>query len=161
VEAAKLTSLVRYSLRSAAVRHRDPAQVMVEVDAAIRADSLNGARFAMVCYFDIDTTDETVVRWARARHPFPILLDIDGKSNYCSGAEGPPLGEAGLLESVGRFCANTEQTTSLVSHVSSMPVSVSMFMATTSRSLYCARLDSVMDYLVICTRSGYGHMRTL
>jgi phosphoserine phosphatase RsbU/P len=160
VEAAKLTSLVRYSLRSAAVRHRDPAQVMVEVDAAIRADSLNGARFATVCYFDIDTTDETVVRWARAGHPFPILLDIDGKSNYCSGAEGPPLGiaagvgpaswtaseftlspgqqvlvytdgltdvrssttgaflgEAGLLESVGRFCANTEQTTSLVSHV--------------------------------------------
>lgn len=95
VEAAKLTSLVRYSLRSAAVHRSDPAQVMAEVDAAIRADPLDRGRFATVCYFTIDTTDGIAITWARAGHPFPVLCSVDGSARLCVGADGPPLGITG------------------------------------------------------------------
>ena len=98
VEAAKLTSLVRYSLRSAAIHHNDPVAVMAEVDAAIRADRLDQGRFATVCYLAIDTRKGISVRWARAGHPFPILASETGARN-CEDANGPPLGIAAVLGS--------------------------------------------------------------
>ena len=107
VEAAKLTSLVRYSLRSAAVHHRDPADVMAEVDAAIRADASDRGRFATVCYLQIDVGDSATVRWARAGHPRPILVSAAGSPRFCDGADGPPLGitagQGSSSWSVGEF----------------------------------------------------------
>jgi phosphoserine phosphatase RsbU/P len=92
VEAAKLTSLVRYSLRSAAVHHHDLANVMAEVDVAIRTDTLDQGRFVTVAYFDIDTSNDVRVRWTRAGHPFPLRVSSTGAVAPCIGADGPPLG---------------------------------------------------------------------
>lgn len=92
VEAARLTSLVRYSLRSAALHHDDPAEIMAEVDRAIRLDELDVGRFATVCYFEIDTRSELAIRWARAGHPYPVLITADGTTRLLEGADGPPLG---------------------------------------------------------------------
>ncbi len=107
VEAAKLTSLVRYSIRSAAVHHRNLADVMAEVDAAIRADASDYGRFATVCYLQIDVGVSTTVRWARAGHPRPILVSAAGSPRFCDGADGPPLGitagQGSSSWSVGEF----------------------------------------------------------
>ena len=92
VEAAKLTSLVRYSLRSAAVHHRDPARVLEEVDAAIRSDTTDVGRFATVCYFHIDTREGIQIRWARAGHPYPVISSATTNARICRGADGPPVG---------------------------------------------------------------------
>lgn len=91
-EAAKLTSLARYSLRSAAVHHRDPARVMAEVDIAIREDPTDRGRFVTVCYFDIDINNGIEIRWTRAGHPHPIIVSNTGAARVCGGADGPPLG---------------------------------------------------------------------
>ncbi len=93
VEAAKLTSLVRYSLRAAAMHHNDLNAMMAEVDRAIRLDNLDVGRFATVCYFELDARREILqVRWARAGHPLPILIGSDGNAHELPGADGPPLG---------------------------------------------------------------------
>lgn len=93
VEAAKLTSLVRYSLRAAAMHHNDLNAMMAEVDRAIRLDDLDVGRFATVCYLEVDAGGEILhVRWARAGHPFPIRVGSDGNAHELSGADGPPLG---------------------------------------------------------------------
>ncbi len=93
-EAARLTSLVRYTLRSAAVHHTDPAEVMHEVDAAVRADSIEIGRFATVCFLRVSAGDSCEVRWARAGHPFPVLIEGNGAVRLCEEANGPPLGIA-------------------------------------------------------------------
>ena len=105
VEAAKLTSLVRYSLRAAAMHHRDLDAMMSEVDRAIRLDDLDVGRFATVCYFEVDARREILqVRWARAGHPFPIRIGSDGNGHELLGADGPPLGiETGSGWTEGRF----------------------------------------------------------
>ena len=114
VEAAKLTSLVRYSIRSAAVHHEDPADVMAEVDAAICADASDRGRFATVCYLQFDVRDSTTVRWARAGHPRPILVSTTGAPRLCDGADGPPLGitagHGSSLWSVGEFSIEAGET---------------------------------------------------
>jgi phosphoserine phosphatase RsbU/P len=91
-EAAKLTSLVRYSLRSAAARTNDPAEVLGEVDRAIRNDATDPGRFATVCYLIVDTRTGCSIRWARAGHPHPIIVSASGTVQICHGADGPPLG---------------------------------------------------------------------
>ncbi len=92
VEAAKLTSLVRYSLRSAALHHTDPAQIMADVDRAIRLDEFDVGRFATVCYVEVDVRSGVAIKWARAGHPYPVLIATDGTTSVLSDAEGPPLG---------------------------------------------------------------------
>lgn len=101
VEAAKLTSLVRYSLRSAALHHDDPAKIMAEVDRAIRLDVSDVGRFATVCYFEIDTRSGLRLRWSRAGHPHPVLISSDGTALPLPGADGPPLGIGSSLWTVG------------------------------------------------------------
>lgn len=103
VEAAKLTALVRYSLRSAAVHHQNPADVMHEVDAAIRRDPASDRRFATVCYLDVqmgDLGEAVVIRLARAGHPLPAVISSDGSVRFLSDAGGPPLG---ILEEPGDY----------------------------------------------------------
>lgn len=106
VEAAKLTSLVRYSMRSAAVHHTDPAEVLAEVDRAIYRDDLDAGRFATACYFRLDRTvgDGTVgdgveVRFCRAGHALPIVVGASGAA-YLEGKGGPPLG---VMRTPGKY----------------------------------------------------------
>ncbi len=101
VEAAKLTSLVRYSLRSAALHHDDPAEIMAEVDRAIRLDDSDVGRFATVCYIEIDPRSKLTLRWTRAGHPYPVLISADGGSLPLRGADGPPLGIGSSTWTVG------------------------------------------------------------
>jgi serine phosphatase RsbU (regulator of sigma subunit) len=93
VAAAKLTAFVRYTIRSAAVHHRDPAAVLAEVDRAIYRDDLDDGRFATACYYRIDTTaaEGVEVQFARAGHTLPIVI-ADGEARLVEGGGGPPLG---------------------------------------------------------------------
>jgi sigma-B regulation protein RsbU (phosphoserine phosphatase) len=101
VEAAKLTSLVRYSLRSAAVHHPDPSAALAEVDAVISRDATDPGRFATACYFQLELGDPVRLSYGRAGHPHPIHhVDTGGlassttrpaiRSASCSTAPSPP-----------------------------------------------------------------------
>ena len=103
VEAAKLTSLVRYSLRSAAVHHPDPSAVMSEVDAAISRDTIDPGRFATACYFQLELGDPVRLSYGRAGHPHPIHRDRHGRTRLLDDATGHPLG----IVLNGRFTTGT------------------------------------------------------
>jgi sigma-B regulation protein RsbU (phosphoserine phosphatase) len=91
--AAKLTSMIRYTLRSAMVHHTDPAGALEELDRAIRADQLDTGRFATLCVFRVALDgDQLDVTWARAGHTLPILVPSDEPPRALTGAGGPPVG---------------------------------------------------------------------
>ncbi len=90
VEAARLTSLARYTLRAAARHHDDPADALAETDDAMFRDSIEEGRFATACYLRLD--DGGALRYASAGHPAPLLLEPDGSLRELAGATGPPLG---------------------------------------------------------------------
>jgi sigma-B regulation protein RsbU (phosphoserine phosphatase) len=91
--AAKLTAMIRYTLRSAMVHHADPADALGELDRAIRADQLDTGRFATLCVFGVGLDgDQLDVTWARAGHTLPILVPADGPGRALDGAGGPPVG---------------------------------------------------------------------
>lgn len=93
--AARLTAMIRYTLRSALVHHDDPAAAVAEVDEALRRDGVDQGRFATLCVFRISIAADGVrVRHVRAGHPYPILMPSEGATRPLDGAGGPPVGLA-------------------------------------------------------------------
>ncbi len=93
-EAASVTALIRYAMRAAAVRAHDPAEVLNDLNAAVRTHDPDDERFATVQCIRLDLrpggADATV---ACAGHPPAIVVRDD--------ATVTPVGEPGLL--VGSF----------------------------------------------------------
>jgi phosphoserine phosphatase RsbU/P len=95
-EAARLTGLVRWSLRAAAIRTEDPALVLTELNAVMRSEldsDDHEARFATVCCLRLQAGRDggLTVRIASAGHPAPLLLRADGSIDELSLA-GTPVG---------------------------------------------------------------------
>ncbi|MDQ3742140.1 MAG: SpoIIE family protein phosphatase [Actinomycetota bacterium] len=94
VEAAVLTATLRHATRAAAVRHREPRDVMAALNDAMLRDTEGGA-FCTAVYGTIDLGGDHVrVCLASAGHPLPLLVD-DGQVR--------PLGRPGTL--LGAFPA--------------------------------------------------------
>lgn len=92
--AARLTGLVRYTLRAATAHHDDPADAFVELDAVVQRDHVDPGRFATVSYVGVDTTEPGTIRRASAGHPPPIVRRSDGTIDRLTGARGGPIGLA-------------------------------------------------------------------
>lgn len=91
-EAASLTALARYTLRSAAIRHRDPGAMLVELNRAMVDQALPDVprRFATVCCLRLRTTPTGgSARIACGGHPIPLLVRADGSIE--------PAGVPGIL----------------------------------------------------------------
>ena len=91
--AARLTAMIRYTLRSALVHQPDPAAALEELDGAIRRDQLDDGRFATLCVFNLTIDDGGVdVDYARAGHTLPIRLVAGADPQELVDASGPPVG---------------------------------------------------------------------
>lgn len=86
-EAAALTGLVRYTIRSEAMQEREPARLISLVNEAILSQHTD-SQFCTVAYLRVDIGRSGVnLTVVRAGHPAPILLRPNG--------EAEPLGEVG------------------------------------------------------------------
>jgi PAS domain S-box-containing protein len=82
-EAARVTGLVRWTLRAAAMRNEDPAAVLTELNTVMLSnhpDEGLDARFATVCCLWATAKPEggLTVRISSAGHPVPIIRRADG-----------------------------------------------------------------------------------
>jgi sigma-B regulation protein RsbU (phosphoserine phosphatase) len=79
--AAVLTSLVRYTIRTAAMLSEGPAAILANLNAALlrELDSAGRMQMCTVVYGEIDTSKETaVVTLAVAGHPPPVIVRAGG-----------------------------------------------------------------------------------
>jgi sigma-B regulation protein RsbU (phosphoserine phosphatase) len=90
VEAAAMTTMVRYAVRAAAVRHDSPSGVLRAVNEAVLRDAEH-ASFCTAIYacIEIDRA-RPLVRLAIAGHPLPLLAGPDGVAER--GRPGTLLG---------------------------------------------------------------------
>lgn len=75
VQAARLTALSRYTLRAAAGHHREPAEVLRELNETLLTDRDIGERFASAIYARVE--QDVCGAWlslAVAGHPLPIVI---------------------------------------------------------------------------------------
>jgi serine phosphatase RsbU (regulator of sigma subunit) len=91
-EAATLTSLARYTMRTAAMLREGPAAILADLNVALLADSASFMQNCTVVYGQIDMdTQRTRVLLAAAGHPAPIIVRADG-SVEVTPARGTLLG---------------------------------------------------------------------
>jgi PAS domain S-box-containing protein len=92
VHAARLTGLVRYTLRAAAVHHTTPCDVLREVNESLLEDHELGERFASAIYAHVE--QDVCGAWltmAVAGHPLPIVvrragwIDVRGQGGSLLG----------------------------------------------------------------------------
>lgn len=90
-EAASITSLARYTMRTAALLHEEPAEILADLNAALLMEQ--GALMAMctTVYGQIDTGAGAGVTLAVAGHPTPVVVRADG-SVQSTPAHGTILG---------------------------------------------------------------------
>jgi len=91
VSAARLTALVRYTARAAAVEAHDPVQVLGLVNQAILAHEAEEPTFCTAVYVEVDLSRPGTLRLVRAGHPAPLRLAADGSVSPV-GARGSLLG---------------------------------------------------------------------
>lgn len=95
-EAARITGLARWTLRAAAIRNRDPAAILDDLNAVMRSDVAGDElepRFATVCCV-LATAHRgggVTVRIASAGHPAPLVLRAAGTVNALA-LTGTPVG---------------------------------------------------------------------
>jgi sigma-B regulation protein RsbU (phosphoserine phosphatase) len=92
--AAALTSLIRYTLRTAAVYDADPATVLRTVNTALHEQYLHDDRSFCTVIFGVLTSDGDgfTVTLARGGHPAPLLMRADGTADYLPMPLGPLIG---------------------------------------------------------------------
>lgn len=95
VHAGTVTSLVRYTVRSLAIEHSDPAELLAHLDRALRGDLADH-----YCTLVLARLDRRAGRWqlrmSLAGHP-PPLLKQPGRTFTEFGTPGTPVG---LVEEV-------------------------------------------------------------
>lgn len=85
---------LRSALRAYALDVEDPAEVMRRL--AQFADQ-EGSRMATMIYATLNV-DTCELVFARAGHPYPLVLRADGRAVFLDGASGPPLGTGARAE---------------------------------------------------------------
>jgi serine phosphatase RsbU (regulator of sigma subunit) len=91
-EAAAVTSLARYTMRTAAMLHETPDAILMDLNAALlmRDTSLNQTCTAVYGQIDLSTATAAVTL-AVAGHPSPVIVRRDG-STHSASAQGTMLG---------------------------------------------------------------------
>jgi phosphoserine phosphatase RsbU/P len=92
--AAALTSLIRYTLRTAAVYDGDPATVLRTLNTALHEQYLNDDRSFCTVIFGVlrPDGDGFTVTLARGGHAAPLLMRADGTADYLPMPLGPLIG---------------------------------------------------------------------
>jgi sigma-B regulation protein RsbU (phosphoserine phosphatase) len=89
-EAAAVTSLARYTMRTAAMLHEKPDAILLDLNAALLMDDT--PRTCTAVYGQIDLSAATAaLTLAVAGHPSPIIVRRDG-STHTASAHGTMLG---------------------------------------------------------------------
>ena len=92
--AATFMGQLRSAVRAYALDTGDPAEVLNKL--AKFSDRMH-SRMATVIYATLNLTTWEA-RFARAGHPYPLLLHADGRGEYLTDVGGPPLGTVGGSE---------------------------------------------------------------
>jgi phosphoserine phosphatase RsbU/P len=92
--AAALTSLIRYTLRTAAVYDGDPATVLLTLNTALHEQYLRDDRSFCTVIFGVVRPDGAgfAVTLARGGHAAPLLMRADGTADYLPMPLGPLIG---------------------------------------------------------------------
>jgi sigma-B regulation protein RsbU (phosphoserine phosphatase) len=92
--AAALTSLIRYTLRTAAVYDGDPATVLRTLNTALHEQYLHDDRSFCTVIFGVlnGDGDGFTVTLARGGHAAPLLMRADGTADYLPMPLGPLIG---------------------------------------------------------------------
>jgi sigma-B regulation protein RsbU (phosphoserine phosphatase) len=93
-QAATVTSLIRYTLRAAAVYDPDPAAVLGTLDAALNQGfAPDIEHFCSVIFGSLTADgDGYLLTLARGGHPDPLLIRADGTAGYLAIPGGPLVG---------------------------------------------------------------------
>jgi PAS domain S-box-containing protein len=92
-EAAALTALARYSVRTAAACDADPANVLSTLNTVVYRDQGPFGRFLTVAYARVEASeDRLAVRLALGGHPRPLVLRADSGDVELVEAAGPLIG---------------------------------------------------------------------
>jgi anti-sigma regulatory factor (Ser/Thr protein kinase)/putative methionine-R-sulfoxide reductase with GAF domain len=92
--AATYMGQLRSAVRAYALEVERPAELIAKVS---RFADQEQSRMATLIYATLNL-DTWVVEFARAGHPYPLLLRADGSSTYLTEAGGPPLGSGAVGE---------------------------------------------------------------
>jgi serine phosphatase RsbU (regulator of sigma subunit)/anti-sigma regulatory factor (Ser/Thr protein kinase) len=92
--AATYMGHIRSAVRAYALDVERPAELLAKVS---RFAAREHSRMATVIYATLNL-DTWVVDFARAGHPYPLLLRADGSFTFLTEAGGPPLGTGGVGE---------------------------------------------------------------
>jgi sigma-B regulation protein RsbU (phosphoserine phosphatase) len=91
-EAAAVTSLARYTMRTAAMLNEGPWAILADLNEALRMEGGESMQTCTVVYGEIDTSGDTATaRLAVAGHPAPLIVRADG-SVETTAAHGTLLG---------------------------------------------------------------------
>lgn len=94
-EAAAVTSLARYTMRTAAMLHEAPAAIVMDLNAALLMQSTDPIQTCTTVYGEIDMSSAAAeITLAVAGHPPPIIVRADG-SVEATAARGTMLGVIG------------------------------------------------------------------
>jgi sigma-B regulation protein RsbU (phosphoserine phosphatase) len=93
-QAAAVTSLIRYTLRAAAVYDPDPAAVLGTLDTALHQGLPPDAGYFCSVIFGLLAPDGDgyLLTLARGGHPDPLLIRADGTADYLAIPGGPIVG---------------------------------------------------------------------
>ncbi len=92
-QAAALTSLARYTLRTAALHDSDPQAVLATLNAALLERYTSDPRYCTAAFGIPDSAGETVtVRLASGGHPSALILRADGRAEYLPTPGGLLIG---------------------------------------------------------------------
>ncbi len=91
-EAAVLTALVRYTIRTLSMQIRKPRRILARLNDAILSQR-NDGRFCTLAYarLDVDAADAVSLRLSSGGHPLPILIRRNGEVRII-GRTGTLLG---------------------------------------------------------------------
>jgi serine phosphatase RsbU (regulator of sigma subunit)/anti-sigma regulatory factor (Ser/Thr protein kinase) len=89
--AATYMGELRSGMRAFAMEVDSPAQLLAKL---ARFADQQGSRMATVIYAVLNL-ETWVIEFARAGHPFPLLVRPDGSAIFLQDASGPPLGTGG------------------------------------------------------------------
>ncbi len=94
IAAATYMGHLRSAVRAYALDLESPAELLRKLS---RFADHEGSRIATMIYATLNL-DTWIVEFARAGHPYPLLLRADGTATFLTDAGGPPLGTGAIIE---------------------------------------------------------------
>lgn len=91
-QAAAITSLARYTMRTAAMLHEQPDAILLDLNVALRMHNTDVMQTCTAVYGEIEmTSSAAAIMLAVAGHPAPLIVRDDG-SVHATTASGTTLG---------------------------------------------------------------------